>query len=186
MYFTIPTYGNIWFTYIVKLLFQAKSYSDLQYRSYCTAVWNPVHPLSYHLDSLDNVTIMHQVMQGTYIQSPCKSSLWPCNQHTNVCMSGIITLYISVWLYRYTHSSVIGNYTSRGIGQVVIVRINQTFQPNLGYSSVVITWQGWGLIYWRWEGQVMREMIDDDDKLLRVCGVTWLSCDVKIWQCNSS
>ena len=32
--------------------------------------------------------IMQLVMQGTYIQLLCKSSLWPCN-HSNMCMPGI-------------------------------------------------------------------------------------------------
>ena len=39
-----------------------------------------------------NFTIMHRVMQGTYIQLLRKSSLWPCN-HSNVCMSGITYLH---------------------------------------------------------------------------------------------
>ena len=53
MYFTIPTSGNIWFTYIARLLFQTKCYSNLHYWIHSTGVWSPEHPFSCH-----NFTLM--------------------------------------------------------------------------------------------------------------------------------
>ena len=64
---------------------------------YCTDVLHSVKsiaPTFIPLGQLGQLKfiIMHQVMQGTYIQWLRKSSLWPCN-HSNVCMSGITYLH---------------------------------------------------------------------------------------------
>ena len=65
---------------------------------YCTDVLHNgvkfIAPTFIPLGQLEQhkFSIMHQVMQGMYIQWLCKSSLWPCN-HSNVCMSGITYLH---------------------------------------------------------------------------------------------
>ena len=101
-YFAINSY--IWQHLIVRLLFQAKCYSDLHYWGYITAVWSPVHPhscLNFTLMCLTTqFTLMHQVMKGTCIQSPCKSSMWPCIHHSMCVCQELLT---RITYYHKTH-----------------------------------------------------------------------------------
>ena len=87
MYFTIPTFGNI---QIREGIVMTHANVKILHNGVKSSVptFMPLGHLGQH-----NVTIMHQVMQGTYIQLPCKSSLWPCNHHSNVCMPGITYLH---------------------------------------------------------------------------------------------
>ena len=114
--------GNIWqhLICLVRLLFQTKCYSDLHYWSYCTAVRSPVHPLSWLNFTLiclkAQFTLMHQVMQGTCIQLPCKSSMWPCIHHS-MCVSNVPWSWrILTWVARMSWYTPPCSYTFPPVG----------------------------------------------------------------------